>query len=140
MARDVTTIEVGVDTWSGLNRLKAPGDSFDVVLRRLLTLAGDDTIDPPESDDEYITGEVILTLSGRETDEPVLKPGLIVRNESPDDPGDVEVAHVTDLTWETPEIGAKPRARGRLRDSATTHTYPADTIVELADVRYIRVA
>jgi predicted CopG family antitoxin len=33
---DVTTIEISVDNWRELNRMKDPGDSFDDVISRLL--------------------------------------------------------------------------------------------------------
>jgi hypothetical protein len=38
MPSDTTTIEVKVETWKALNRRKEPGESFDDVLRRELSI------------------------------------------------------------------------------------------------------
>lgn len=52
MARDVTSIEIKTDTWRELNQQKEPGDSFDDVVRRLLSRPEEPVEVEPEPPEE----------------------------------------------------------------------------------------
>lgn len=130
MSRDKTTIEVTADAWSGLNQLKGPGDSFDNVIRRLLELAGAN-IEPPEDDDAYVAGNVVLARRESNGDT-VLRPTLKIRDKRASEPGDYEVADFSDLKWGSDST--EPRARGYIQGSNNTFNLNNDKVVELTKV------
>lgn len=127
MPRETTTIEVTTDAWSGLNQLKGPGDSFDNVIRRLLGLAGVN-IEPPEDDEGYVAGDVVLAEKNQ-NGESIQIPSMKIRDKRADETGDYEVVYLSKLKWGADST--KPRARGYLRDGVSTLNYNDDKIVEL---------
>lgn len=131
MPRDKTTIEVTTDSWSGLNQLKAPGDSFDDVIRRLLQLAGAN-IEPPEDDDAYVSGDVVLARNER-NGQNVLRPTLKIRDRRASEGGDYEVVDFSNLKFGSDST--EPRARGYIRGRNNTYVINEDKILKLTNAR-----
>lgn len=129
MPRDKTTIEVTADAWSGLNQLKGPGDSFDDVIRRLLELAGAN-IEPPEDDDSYVSGDVVLARIEQRGEE-VLKPTLKIRDKRASETGDYEVVDFSKLKFGSDST--EPRARAYIRGNSNTFNLNDDKVVELTE-------
>lgn len=127
MPRDKTTIEVTADSWSGLNQLKGPGDSFDDVICRLLELAGAN-IESPEDDDAYVSGDVVLAWNER-SGEKVLRPTLNIRDKRASEDGDYEVVDFSNLKFGADST--EPRARAYIRGRNSTYSINDDKVVEL---------
>lgn len=129
MPRDKTTIEVTADSWSGLNQLKGPGDSFDDVIRRLLELSGAN-IEPPEDDDAYVSGDVVLAWNERRG-EKVLRPTLKIRDKKASEDGDYEVVDFSNLKFGSDST--EPRARAYIRGNNNTYSLNDDKMVEFTE-------
>jgi len=127
MPREKTTIEVTNESWSALNQMKGPGDTFDDVIRRLAALSGS-TIEQPEKDEGYVAGDVVLART-EHREETVLRPSLIIRSKRADETGDYEVVPLSKLKWS--QDTTRPRARGFLREHVDTLNYNDDKIIQL---------
>ena len=127
MSKETTTVEVATDTWSGLNQLKRPGDSFNEVIGRLLELAGATPEQPPD-DESHVAGDVVLARTNKD-DQTVLVPSLKIRDRKADEAGDYDVVHLSKLKWGSDS--SRPRARGYLDIEDKTLSYNDNKIVEL---------
>ena len=127
MSQDKTTIEVTNESWSALNQMKGPGDTFDEVIRRLAALSGA-AIEQPEKDAGYVAGDVVLART-EQREETILRPSLIIRSKRADETGDYEVVPLSQLKWG--QDTTRPRARGYQREHTDTLNYNDDKIVQL---------
>jgi hypothetical protein len=133
MPRDKTTVEVGTDTWSGLNQLKGPGDSFDSVIRRLLSLNGVD-VEQPDKDEGYVAGDVVLArINPSNGDKQELRPHLILRETHANEGGNYEIVRLTNLNW-GPEC-TTPTARAYLNNEDQAFLINDDKVVRLEELQ-----
>lgn len=129
MPREKTTIEITADSWSGLNQLKQPGDSFEDVIRRLLELEGAN-VEPPQDDDAYVSGDVVLVWNDRREEGNVLRPALKIRDKRASENGDYEVVNLSNIKFGSDST--EPRARGYIRGNSK-YSINDDKMVELTE-------
>jgi len=89
---------------------------------------------PPEDDDAYVSGDVILARIERRGEE-VLKPTLKIRDRKASETGDYEVVDFSKLKFESDST--EPRARAYIRGN-NTFNLNDDKVIELTEAGSLR--